>query len=162
MWQTRLVLTAALIAVFLAQPATEVFGQQPDPIIDQLDKRMDLFFDQVRSKSRTPMAYDELLSAGPLSKREDRKELEGQTEQIETLYGPYRSHESVYTKRVGSDLVFLKYLYKCERFPVLWHVTFYRTGVGTESSTDSSRAWQVVSIRFDTDMELLTLLLRDK
>jgi hypothetical protein len=125
---------------------------------------MSTFFDQVKSKSRPQIqtAYDELLGAGPLGKREDRKDLEGQTEQIEQLYGVCRGYETVYTKKVGSDLVFMKYLYKCERCPVLWHVTFYRTGAGNESLADSSRAWQVVSIRFDTDMELLTLLLRDK
>lgn len=162
MWQTRLLSIGILLAVFLAQPATETFGQQPDPVVEQLNKRMTSFFDQVKSKTRIQTAYEELLGAGPLGKREDRKELEGQTERIEQLYGVCRGYEQVYTKRVGTDLVFVKYLYKCEKFPVLWHVTFYRTGVGTESLADSSRLWQVVSIRFDTDMELLTLLLRDK
>ena len=45
----------------------------------------------------------------------------------------------------------MKYLFKCEKFPVVWYFTYYR---------DFSRAggedyWVVISVRFDTQVELL-------
>lgn len=160
MWQKRMLVIAAFAVIFPAVSAATAFGQPSDPTIDPLDKRVKAFFESIKSKGTTA-AYTELLGVGLLS-TQDRKTLEDETKKIEGLYGAYRNHELVYTKRVGNDLVFLKYLYKCEKFPVLWHVTFYRTGSGSESTTDSSRAWQIVSVRFDTDLELLTLLLRDK
>lgn len=152
---------AVLAAVFTAMLSAEVAGQQPDPIIEGLHARMNDFFDSVKSK-KVKTAYDGLLRDGPLSTREDRKDLEDQTMLVADTYGALRGFEPVYTKRVGTDLIFAKYLCKCERFPLLWHVTFYYTSTGGELSTDSSRTWQVVSIRFDTDLELLTLLLRDE
>ena len=157
MWRKPVFSIAALAVVFTVMLSAQASGQQPDPVVDGLNKRMRTFFDQIKM-SRIPEAYSELLKTGPLSTREDRKGLEDQTKLIEATYGPYRGDEPVYTKRIGSDVILAKYLYKCERYPVLWHVTFYQMTTGT----DTSRTWQVVSIRFDTDLELLALLLRDQ
>ncbi len=160
MWHKRLFTIGALVGALLTQTVTLALGQQPDPVIDPLHDRVSVFFEDV-SQKRFRTAYDELLGDKQLGSQEDRELLVKETEKIEDLYGEYRRFEPVYTKKVGSDLVFVKYLYKCARFPVLWHVTFYRSSANGESGLDS-RAWQVVSIRFDTDLELLTLLLRDK
>ena len=155
MRQRQLCSIAALLVTFFAHSATVTLAQQPvDPVVNSLHEKVKLFFERVSSGSpRT--AYQELLKSGPLASREDIESVERETARIEELYGAYRGFDPVYTKRVGSDLIFVKYLYKCSRFPVLWHVTFYRTPASGELGPDT---WQVVSIRFDTDLELLTLL----
>ena len=57
---------------------------------------------------------------------------------------------------LGKDLVLLRYLYKCDNFPVVWHIAYYRDQreprLGEASNGESSR---VISIRFDTDLEAL-------
>ena len=154
MRQKRLLSLGVLAGVLLA--ASSALGQQPDPILDPLQKRVGLFFEQVKSKN-TASSFQELLGSKTPGTPEERKKLEEQTALIESAYGTYRGFECVYTRQVGRDLVFLKYLYKCSRLPVLWHLTFYRSSSGSELSPQS-QTWQVVSIRFDTDLEVLTLL----
>lgn len=56
-------------------------------------------------------------------------------------------------KSVGKDVVLLKYLYKCEKFPVVWYVAYYRDF--TRAVTASDDRWVVISIRFDTQVEAL-------
>ncbi|MHB8898439.1 MAG: hypothetical protein ACYC6Y_06805 [Thermoguttaceae bacterium] len=152
--QHKRLLSISVLAGVLAA-TTLAAAQQPDPVIDPLDKRLTAFFETLKSKN-IQAAY-ELLGARQLGTPDDRKKLEDETAKIETLYGACRGTERVYTKQVGADLVFLKYLYKCSKYPVLWHVTFYRSTTGSELGPES-RTWQVVSIRFDTDLEVLTLL----
>lgn len=154
MWQKRLLGMGLLVGALLTHLPSLGFAQQTDPVIDPLDVRAGRFFGLVSQKKISP-AYDDLLGARSFASKDERKILEDQTALIETTYGSYRGFERVYARQVGSDLVFVKYLYKCSRFPVLWHVTFYRSTASGELGPDT---WQVVSVRFDTDLELLTLL----
>ena len=48
----------------------------------------------------------------------------------------------------------MRYLYKCENFPVVWHFTFYRTP-GAGDARAKGAAWRVVAVRFDTELEQL-------
>jgi hypothetical protein len=154
MRQKRLLSISVLAGALLS--AASAFAQQPDPVIDPLDKRVATFFETIKSKN-IRAAYDDLPGTKQLGTPEERKKLEESTALIESTYGAYRGFERVYTKQVGTDLVFLKYLFKCSKFPVLWHVTFYRSSASGELGPVSP-TWQVVSIRFDTDLEVLTLL----
>ncbi len=159
MRNTHLLFVAGLVGMLLS--ASSALAQQPDPVLDPLHQRVSTFFEQVKSKN-IKVAYQQLLDSKQLGARqigtpEDRKKLEEDTLLIEETCGAYRSFERVYAKQVGSDLVFMKYLYKCSKLPVLWHLTFYRPPVGTELGPEG-RSWQVIAIRFDTDLEVLTLL----
>ena len=58
---------------------------------------------------------------------------------------------------IGNDLVLMKYLYKCETFPVVWYFTFYRTSPRGERTADTGDSWRVIIVRFDTELELLGL-----
>lgn len=156
MWQKRLLLTSILLGAVTALTPDLVSGQQPDPVIESLQSRVDVFFENVKSKN-VGKAYTDLFRSGELGSEEDRAVLVEQTTQIEEKYGAYHGFERVFVKRVGSDLVFMKYLYKCDRFPVLWHITFYRSAASGELGADS-QPWKVVSIRFDTNLDILTLL----
>lgn len=156
MWLKRLVVIGTLLGAFLTLPPTSAFGQAPDPVIKARQEDLAVFFENVKSGS-IGTAYEELLGTTQLGTEEDRAELEKMTAEIKTIYGAYRGFAPVYTKRVGDDLIFMKYLYKCEKFPVLWHITFYRASTNGDLGTDS-QPWQVISIRFDTNLDILTLL----
>ena len=156
MWLKRLIVIGTLLGAFLTLPPTSAFGQEPDPVIKACREHLDVFFENVKSDSIT-IAYEKLLETTPLGTEEDRAKLVEETAKIKTTYGAYRGFTPVYTKRVGDDLIFMKYLYKCERFPVLWHITFYRASTNGDLGADS-QPWQVISIRFDTNLDILTLL----
>ena len=153
----RFLSIGALLGVLLTLWTTSTFGQAADPTIEALHKNViSVFFENVKSGS-IEAAYSELFGGEQLGTEKDRAELVKETKKIQDTYGAYRGFEPVYTRRVGNDLVFVKYLYKCEKFPVLWHITFYRSSASSEAGSDSG-TWQVVSIRFDTDLDVLTLL----
>jgi len=53
--------------------------------------------------------------------------------------------------------VFLRYLYKCEDFPVVWTFGFYRPISRPDTPPDET-AWRVILVRFDTEVEQLARL----
>lgn len=158
-WGNRLA-TAILCLAGMLIAITPAGGQElSDPVFETLHQRMSRFLEQLSAGTSVPTAYDDLFSGGPLSARKNElDDLITKTEKIGETYGPYREFERVYSRRIGTDLVFMKYLYKCQRFPVLWHVTFYRPPERGELGSESGGAWQVIAIRFDTNLEVLTLL----
>lgn len=128
--------------------------KEKDPVLSTLDARVAQFLEGV-SLGQSQSAFADLLSGSQLLKQGDAlKDLVARTNDLETKYGKYRAFEQVSAKRIGSDLVLMRYLYKCESFPVVWHFTFYRTlGVGDTGSKTGT--WRVVAVRFDTDLEQL-------
>jgi hypothetical protein len=132
------------------------FGQEkPDPVLDLLDGRVKQFLEAV-SMGEQQSAYQKLLAGSPLAKQTEAvKTLVEKTQGLKPKYGEYRTFERIAAKRVGSDLVLLKYLYKCEHFPVIWYFTFYRTPQRIEGAGETVGAWRVVIVRFDTDLERL-------
>jgi hypothetical protein len=129
-------------------------GKEPDPTVVALQAKAGQFLEGV-SLGRPQNAYQELLAGGPLLKQtEGLRALVEKTGEIETKYGRYRASESVAAKRIGTDLVLLRYLYKCENFPVVWHFAFYRTPNAGETLPVGG-PWRVVSVRFDTDLDAL-------
>jgi len=133
-------------------------AQEPsDPVIAELDARVTQFLEGV-SLGDTPAAYQELLRGSQLStETEAIEELVQKTSQLPERYGSYRAFEQISAKRVGADLVFLRYLYKCENFPVVWYFTFYPTPQSS-IAVETNNNWRVIVVRFDTDLELLSLL----
>jgi hypothetical protein len=63
----------------------------------------------------------------------------------------FRGLEKIDSRRVATDLVVMKYLYKCERFPVVWYFTFYRSAAAGAANGQ----WAIVTIRFDAELEAL-------
>ncbi len=142
--------------VSLAQDTAE----EEDPVLGTLEIRIDSFLEGIsaaESREDYDKAYRELFSRGSLAKQE--KALDGlidKTEKIETKYGPCTGFERIAAKRIGEDLVLLRYLYKCEEFPVVWYFTFYRTNSSNETPSGKG-PWRVITVRFDTELELLAL-----
>ena len=145
-------LSALLAWAFAAGVAP---AQPPsDPDVQALEARVSQFLEGV-SLGTTQTAYQELLVGSPLLKQ--TKEVEAlvkKSDQLKDRYGPYREFERIAARRVGKDLILLKYLYKCENFPVVFYFTFYRTP-RTDTSTEANNTWRLIIVRFDTELELL-------
>jgi hypothetical protein len=148
---------AAIIAALLATSLVTQ-GQQASPVADpeleHLAGRVKSFLDRLNYD--VSGAYRDLLSSNPLAKETDSlSALEQKTHALRDRYGDFRYAEQVAVRRVGKDVVTFKYLYHCDTFPVVWHVTFYRTYKRNETPRDEN--WQVISVRFDTNVENLAL-----
>ena len=127
-----------------------------DPVVNALDARVSQFLEGV-SLGATQKAYQELLAGSPLLKQaEGVAALVEKTSQLKDNYGEYRAFERIAAKPVGRDLVLLRYLYKCEHFPVVWYFTFYRTPPRGDLPAENNN-WRVITMRFDTRLELLAL-----
>ena len=131
--------------------------ETPDPVINALDARVSQFLEGV-SLGTAQQACQELLAGSQLLKQTKAVEaLVQRTNELKGKYGEYRAFERIAAKRVGSDLVLLRYLYKCENFPVVWYFSFYRTPPRGDIPAENSNHWRAITVRFDTQLELLGL-----
>ena len=133
-------------------------GQQDavDPVVEPLHEKVSLFFEGF-SHGPASNAFETFLIGSPLLKKTaDREALVKRASELTGLFGEFREFERISAKRIGNDLVLMKYLYKCETFPVVWYFTFYRTPRrGGERPADTGDSWRVIIVRFDTELELL-------
>ena len=128
---------------------------KPDPVVDPLETRVKAFLEGV-SAGETNSAYAMLLRGSQLAKQtESVKKLVDKTNELKAKYGECRKFEKIASRRVGEDLVMMKYLYKCEDFPVVWYFTFYRTPSRSDVTLSEAGAWRTIIVRFDTDLESL-------
>ena len=146
-----------LVLLFLSATVGHAQVTDESPLVAGLGKRLNNFFDDV-IKRRTPEAYGDLLAGSQLAKLDrqpQREQLIKKTVELETIYGRPRSYERFDARRIGADLVLFRYLYKCEDYPVVWHIAFYRDVRGAETP-NALDEWRVISVKFDTDLEALT------
>jgi hypothetical protein len=154
---TRILICAAMIAVsgLLAPRAAlgQASGAEAEAEIELLQSRVEQFFGSLTNSAEGPeRAVRQVVGNGPLKDRnDDINKLIEQAGALDQRYGGYSGHESVSERAVGKDLIFLRYLYKGEKFPVVWYFTFYRTG----ANGSIKREWQLISLRFDSKVEAL-------
>jgi hypothetical protein len=144
-----------LILTICSQHASAVqdIAKEKDAVLTSLDGRVCRFLEGV-SLGQTQSAFQEMLAGSQLAKQTDAvKDLVARTNDLEAKYGKYRAFEQVSAKRIGGDLVLMRYLYKCENFPVVWYFTFYHAP--SSSETAKNGVWRIVAIRFDTNLETL-------
>ena len=147
-----------LAGISLTSLATrgQVTERPADAELAGLDQKVKDFLGRISFESDIQSAYQELLkNSQPLTQTEALNALVQKTRLIRERYGEVRDFEQISARRVGKDLVLLRYLYKCENYPVVWHVTFYRTTKQNEVPRNSD--WTVVTVRFDTNVEILAL-----
>ncbi|HEX5105620.1 MAG TPA: hypothetical protein VFV87_17495 [Pirellulaceae bacterium] len=147
-----LTVTVALAVALAGDIArAQVNGTESDAEIETLKRRVDQFFGNLTDSAIGPeYAVRDLVGKGPLKDRnDDINKLIEQASGLPQRYGEYTGHEAVGQKAAGKDLVFLRYLYKGEKFPVVWYFTFYRTG----PSGSLTRTWQLIGMRFDTKVD---------
>jgi hypothetical protein len=148
------VLAAALPILIGGALAGSDDSKEKDTVLNALDARATQFLEGV-SLGQSQSAFKDLLSGSQLLKQADAlRDLIARTNDLEAKYGAYRSFEKISAKRIGTDLVLMRYLYKCENFPVVWHFTFYRTP-GAGDMRAKGGTWRVVAVRFDTELEQL-------
>lgn len=146
-----------LILLLAALPsgvaAAQELSEEMQAEAASLRSRVDLFFRQLTDATIGPdRAMREIVGNGPLKERnEEIAKLIEQTQMFDQRFGAYTGHEVVSARAVGSDLIFFRYLYKGERFPVVWHFAFYRTSTASGLKT----VWSLISLRFDTKIEAL-------
>jgi len=150
-------LAAAMAA--RAAAAQEPASDPDDPEVVKLDRRSIRFLQTISEQSAVQLetAFAELFEGSRLKQQIEQptgklQELIEETAELHTKFGPLQGIEPIGAKRVGEDLVLLRYLYKCEDYPVIWYFTYYndfgdRAGEG--------KRWIVIAIRFDTNLESL-------
>lgn len=147
----------AFFAALVLITTSPLFAQEPTPETEQeietLKAKVDAFFDKLTDDTIGPEgAVRDVVGSGPLKDRnQDIAKLIEQATALEQRYGAYTGHEPVGSRAVGKDLIFLRYLYKGEKFPVVWHFTFYRTG----NNGAINREWLLIALRFDSKVEAL-------
>lgn len=140
--------------VLLARPAVAADDSPlADPVVGKLHEKVMRFLDGVAGGEATT-AFGELLAGSQLLEQAGAvRSLVDKSKEISQRYGAHRDNEQVSAKRIGKDVVLLKYLYKCEKFPVVWYFAYYRDLA--RSTTNGDDQWLVVSVRFDTQLEAL-------
>ena len=153
----RVLILCPLVLAFVVSAAKataeEPLSEEMQGEVTVLQGRAELFFRQFGDKTIGPeRAVREIVGSGPLKDRnDDISKLIDQALLLDQRYGVSTGHEPVGVRAVGSDLVFLRYLYKGERFPVVWYFAFYRTSIANGLKRD----WSLISLRFDTKIEAL-------
>jgi hypothetical protein len=144
---------AIMLAFSVNAAHAQVPGSESEQEIATLQTRVELFFRNLTNSAIGPeTAVRDIVAKGPLKDRnDDINKLIEQAAVLDQRYGAYTGHEAVSARPVGKDLVFLRYLYKGEKFPVVWHFTFYRAG----ANGALNREWQLISLRFDSKVEAL-------
>jgi hypothetical protein len=150
---SAIALLACICAVILPAGSASVAAQEPavdSPDLKLVREKVNTFFQNLTNKSiGGDGALRGIIGNSPLKNRnDDISKLIDQAASLDERYGAYVGHEEVSARTVGRDLVFLRYLYKGERFPVVWYFTFYRSGNG-------GREWMLIGLRFDSKVDAL-------
>ncbi len=149
----------ALILLVLAVFAYVPLGAQPTSFgpepTKELDEKVKLFFDDILNGNASK-AFNELLRAS--SGNETLSGMKTKLDDVKTQFGEFREYEKIDTHAIGKDLVVVRYLLKCDKYPVIWTFTFYRCPLGAGALSTTPSQWFVVGLRFDTNLDMLTLI----
>jgi len=154
-----LTLGAALLILLLSALIASVsVDAQPTGLLNdrakEPDEKIRLFFEDILA-DKPSKAFGDLLQT--LSASEKTVDLKTKLEEVKNQFGTFRQYETIGTKSVGEDLVFLQYLLKCDRHPVVWTFTFYRRPVESGTMAASASPWLVIGLRFDSNLDPLLL-----
>ena len=142
------VLAGAAVAGVLTAPGQNQ-PLRPDSEGNRQEETVARFFDRV-SFGEIDEAFGELLVGSAIQEQADaRRQLVEKTAALEAKFGPFRSSEQLSQRQIGDDLVLLTYLYKCERYPVVWRFIYYRPS--------ANERWKLITVRFDSDLESIDL-----
>ncbi|MDR2641292.1 MAG: hypothetical protein LBC74_00695 [Planctomycetaceae bacterium] len=134
----------------------------PEPY-KELDERIKLFLDETVSNPTSSTAFDTILTTGSLAGNSNLiessiSEMKTKLDDIKTRFGGFKEYEKIDAKPIGKDLVIIRYLLKCELYPVVWTFTFYRRPNSNSSVALTTAAqWQTIGLRFDTNLDILIL-----
>lgn len=151
----RLGIAAAGLLVLLTG-AADLKAQTPEADLKAVTQMSRDFLTgiSIGSEGAATSSYEELLKDGPLRDHVDKIAARTKEELAKKKYGEFIGEERggielVQSKAIGRDVILLRYLYKFEKYPLVWYFTYYRPG--------RDKSWVVVTVRFDTELELLGL-----
>jgi hypothetical protein len=151
-----LVIAIALQMLAVGGNAQEVLDSNTQVEVSMLQSKVKDFFRDLTANTNKTAGADQavraLVADGPLKeRREELTKLIEQAAGLEQRYGAYTGNESVDAKAIGSDLLRLRFLYKAERFPIVWQFTFYRT----QDTAGIKREWSLIALKFDTQLDAI-------
>ena len=147
----------AVVSIHCGSGVSAQTTAEKDPTLVQLQETVDGLFANLKSPQVTPeAALAEFLTGGPLAASEQHKALAEKYRSLQERFGKVVGVEKIDAKRVGNDLVLLKYLNKFETYPVVWYFAFYRDFKHPSGAAEAGN-WVLISVRFDTRLELLWL-----
>ena len=149
----RLLLIFLVLVGLVPRATAQERTPQQQAEVEKLQAGIEDFFKGFSSPTIGPeQAFTTLVGKGPLKgKNEELAKLVEKAGKLEGNYGRYTGHDAASVKTVGSDLVILRYLFKAERFPVVWHFYYYRAGNGAMPAGKGE--WNLIEIRFDTNLD---------
>lgn len=114
------------------------------------------FFEQVANPAEGSYnGLENLLKNSPFeenAKEEMIKTLAEKIDGISGQFGSYVSFEPIGLKRIGRDLVVLRYLYKCQNYPLVWYFVFYRPTASEEET--AGKTWQIIHLYYDSQLNI--------
>lgn len=127
-------------------------GSELEPLAESVQN----FFEQISNPAEgTKSGLETLLKNSPFegsAKDEMIKTLAEKIDGISQQFGSYVSFEPIGVKRIGRDLIVLRYLYKCQNYPLVWYFIFYRP---TPSENETAvKNWQVIHLYYDSQLNI--------
>lgn len=140
-------------ALFVSMARAQT-GSFTDTDLSPLRLSIRNFFENLSDSNKgARKALDEVLKNSPISSDEKlMTDLASRMKDINTRFGNYLSFEEVGIKSIGTDLVVMRYLYKCQNYPVVWYFTFYRPQ--TKSGETSAGSWSLIGLRYDSNLDI--------
>jgi len=136
--------------------STSASGQEDDS--RRLAEKVEQFFESLASDNQPDAVFNDLLTGSQLAseRSEQLQKLLEEYGKLEVRYGKFLEASELDVRKVGDSLIFLTYLYKSERFPVVWRFVYYRPPSDQPEGPD----WFVVRLSFDTRIDDLPQLSR--
>lgn len=123
---------------------------------DSLHAVVKTFFENISDPAAGPQkGLESLLKNSPLEGENKEAMMKALSEKIGTIndqFGAYLSFESIGVKAIGRDLVVLRYLYKCQNYPVVWYFIFYRPLSPTGES--GNKNWFLIHFYYDSQLNV--------
>jgi len=125
----------------------------------ETDARIHVFFDALM-KGNTASAFDEIFrqstAKSPLEKEQFSMMMTGRVNEMSVRLGKMLDYKIYDTKWIDEDIVFSRYILKCEDGPAVWTFMFYRTPTTTTGITNNN-PWRLHTITFEGDLRPLLL-----
>ena len=144
--------------------AETAMGQGSDlspstPVVSDLEALRSVvktFFENISDPAAGPQkGLETLLKNSPFdgeSKEEMMKALSEKISSINEQFGAYVSFEPIGVKSIGRDLIILRYLYKCQNYPIVWYFIFYRPLSADGES--GSKSWFLIHFYYDSQLNV--------
>ena len=119
----------------------------------EFDTKIRDFFDTIK-RGNSSLALEELLRQSPLDSSNASShltELRNKIEEMKERFGEILRWEKYETKRIGEDIILIRYILKYERYPVIWTFTLYRKP-SVSSSITNTNPWGLIELHFDTNL----------